>query len=131
VARYGLAEPVVHFYSGPPMHFLSGVDTLSPTGGALVKCAGLDEAVMLAGTHRADETRWPAPAHHRLPALSLCSVKDGKLRLTKALLKLHLVARHRSNPQKQPHVPVMYQTVARLYQLKTVIAGIISVFVRF
>jgi len=23
-------------------------------------------------------------------------------------LKLHRVARHRSNPQKQPHVPVLY-----------------------
>jgi hypothetical protein len=26
-------------------------------------------------------------------------------------LKLDLVARHRSNPQKQPHVPVMYHTM--------------------
>jgi hypothetical protein len=26
-------------------------------------------------------------------------------------LKLHLVARHRLNPQKQPYVPVLYHTL--------------------
>ena len=84
---------------------------LSSTGGALVKCAGLDEAVLLAAAHRAQEARWPAPAHHRLPALILCSVKNSKLGLAEPLLKLHLVARHRSNPQKQPYVPVLYHRV--------------------
>src|SRR5258708_34349475 len=44
----------------------------------------------------------------RLPALILCPVKNGKLSLTETLLKLHLVARHHSNPQKQPHVPGLY-----------------------
>jgi len=83
---------------------------LPSTGGALVKCAGLDKAMLLARADRADETRWPAPPHHRLPALILCPVKNGKLSLTETLLKLHLVARHHSNPQKQPHVPGLYST---------------------
>src|ERR1700758_48036 len=83
---------------------------LVSTGGTLVKHAGLDEAVMLARTHRADKARWPAPAHHRFPALILCSVKNDKLSLTEAPLKLDFVAHHRSNPQKRPDVPVMYHT---------------------
>ena len=81
---------------------------LSPTGGALVKRASLDDAVLLAAAHRADEAGWPAPAHHCLKALSLCSIQDGKLGLTEALLKLNLVARHHLNPHKQPRVPVLY-----------------------
>src|ERR1700740_971549 len=81
---------------------------LSSTGGTLVKRPGLDDAVMLPGANRADKAGWPAPAHHRLPALMLCSVKNRKLGLAEPLLKLHLVARHRSNPQKQPYVPVLY-----------------------
>jgi hypothetical protein len=71
--------------------------------------AGLDDAGMLAPSNWADEPRGPAPAHHRLPALILCSIKNGKPSLTEALLKLDLVARHRSNPQKQPYVPGLYQ----------------------
>src|ERR1700739_3665269 len=67
----------------------------------LVKRLGLDQAVMLPGANRADKAGWPAPAPHRLPALILCSVKNRKLGLAEPLLKLHLVARHRSNPQKQ------------------------------
>src|SRR5216684_2245137 len=82
--------------------------SLPSTGGALVKRTGLDKAMMLARADRADETRWPAPPHHRLPALILCPVENGKLSLTETLLKLHLVARHHSNPQKQPHVPGLY-----------------------
>src|SRR3954454_11355073 len=70
--------------------------------GTLVKRPGLDEAVMLPGANRADKAGWPAPAHHRLPALILCSVKNSKLGLAEPLLKLHLVACHRLNPQKQP-----------------------------
>src|ERR1700739_54681 len=81
---------------------------LPPTGGTLVKRPGLDEAVMLPCANRADKAGWPAPAHHRLPALILCSVKNRKLGLAEPLLKLHLVARHRSNPQKPPYVPVLY-----------------------
>src|SRR3984893_7202703 len=73
---------------------------LPSTGGTLVKRPGLDEAVMLPCANRADKTRWPAPAHHRLPALILCSVKNSKSGLAEPLLKLHLVARHRSNPQE-------------------------------
>src|SRR6266404_364479 len=65
----------------------------------LVKRPGLDEAVMLPCANRADKAGWPAPAHHRLPALILCSVKNSKLGLAEPLLKLHLVARHRSNSQ--------------------------------
>src|SRR5712672_2498565 len=84
---------------------------LPPTGGTLVKRLGLDEAVMLPGANRADKAGWPAPAHHRLPALILCSVKNSKLGLAEPLLKLHLVARHRSNPQKQPYVPVLYHAL--------------------
>ena len=83
---------------------------LSPTGSALVKRAGLDEAVMVASAHRTGEARWPAPARHHLSAQILGSVKDGKLGLTEALLKLNLVARHRLNPQKQPYVPVLYHS---------------------
>src|SRR5438105_1560979 len=66
---------------------------LPPTGGTLVKRPGLDEAVMLPCANRADKAGWPAPAHHRLPALILCSVKNSKLGLAEPLLKLHLVAR--------------------------------------
>src|ERR1700739_52874 len=62
----------------------------------------------LKGANRADKAGRPAPAHHRLPALILCSVKNSKLGLAEPLLKLHLVARHRSNPQKQPYVPLLY-----------------------
>jgi hypothetical protein len=47
-------------------------------------------------------------SHHRLPALILGSVKNSKLSLTEALLKLDLVARHRSSSQKQPHIPGLY-----------------------
>src|SRR6516165_5787927 len=81
---------------------------LPSTGGTLLKRPGLNEAVMLPCANRADKAGWPAPAHHRLPALILCSVKNRKLGLAEPLLKLHLVARHRSNPQKQPYVPVLY-----------------------
>ena len=73
---------------------------LPSTGGTLVKRAGLDQAVMLAAADWADETRGPAPTHHRLAALILGSVQTGKLSLTEALLKLDLVARHRSNSLK-------------------------------
>src|SRR5499425_2611122 len=75
---------------------------LPSTGGTLVKRPGLDETVMLPCANRAHKARWPAPAHHRLPALILGSVKNSKLGLAEPLLKLHPVARHRSNPQKQP-----------------------------
>ena len=84
---------------------------LPSTGGTLVKRPGLHEAVMLPCANRADKAGWPAPAHHRLPALILCSVKNSKLGLAEPLLKLHLVARHRSNPQKQPYVPVLYHSL--------------------
>ena len=84
---------------------------LPSTGSALVKRSGLDQAVMLAPADWADEAQWPAPAHHRLSALILCSVNNSKLSLTEALLKLDLVARHRSNPQKQSHVPGLYHIV--------------------
>src|SRR5439155_7989937 len=69
------------------------------------------DAVTLPCANRADKAGWPAPAHHRLPALILCSVKNRKPGLSKPLLKLHLVARHRSNPQKQPYVPVLYHAL--------------------
>src|SRR6516162_6426284 len=81
---------------------------LPSTGGTLVQRPGLDEAVMLPCANRADKAGWPAPAHHRLPALIFSSVKNSKLGLAEPLLKLNLVARHRSNPQKQPYVPVLY-----------------------
>jgi NAD(P)-dependent dehydrogenase (short-subunit alcohol dehydrogenase family) len=71
----------------------------------------LDDAVMLPCANRTDKAGWPTPAHHRLPALILCSVKNSKLGLAEPLLKLHRVARHRSNPQKQPYVPVLYQAL--------------------
>src|SRR5246127_4129640 len=80
---------------------------LPSTGGTLVKRPGLDEAVMLPCANRADKAGWPAPAHHRLAALIFGSVKNSKLALAEPLLKLHVVARHRSNPQKQPYVPVL------------------------
>jgi hypothetical protein len=73
---------------------------LPSTGGTLVKRPGLDEAVMLPCANRADKAGWPAPTHHRFPALILCSVKNSKLGLAEPLLKLHFVARHHSNPQK-------------------------------
>src|ERR1700758_2126792 len=64
---------------------------LPSTGGTLVKHPGLDEAVTLPCANRADKAGWPAPPHHRLPALILCSVKNSKLGLAEPLLKLHLV----------------------------------------
>jgi hypothetical protein len=67
--------------------------------------------VMRAAADRADESGWPTPARHRLPALILGSVQNGKLSLTEALLKLNLVARHRSSLQKQSLVPVLYHLV--------------------
>src|SRR5215471_5786593 len=84
---------------------------LSPTGSTLVKRAGLDYAVMLPSADRADEAGWPAPTHHRLPALILCSVTSGKLSLTEASLKLDFVPCHRSNPQKQSNVRGLYSTL--------------------
>src|SRR5215467_1931643 len=75
---------------------------LPSTGGALVKRPGLDEAVMLLCANRADKAGWPAPARHRLLALILCSVKNRKLGLAEPLLKLHLVARHRSTRRNNP-----------------------------
>src|SRR5205823_3851308 len=74
---------------------------LPSTGGTLVKRTGFDDAVMLAPADGADEARGPAPTRQRLAALILGSVQSGKLSLTEALLKLDLVARHPSNPQKQ------------------------------
>src|ERR1700752_2801746 len=60
---------------------------LSSTGGTLVKRPGLDDAVMLPGANRADKAGWPAPAHHRLPALILCSVKNRKLGLAQETIR--------------------------------------------
>ena len=60
---------------------------LPSTGGTLVKRPGLDEAVMLPCATRTDKAGWPAPAHHRLPALILCSVKNRKPSLAEPLLK--------------------------------------------
>src|SRR5206468_7853889 len=82
---------------------------LPSTDGTLVKRTGLDEAVMRVPADWADEARGPAPTRQRLAAQILCSVQSGKLSLTEALLKLDFVARHRSNPQKQPYVPGLYQ----------------------
>src|SRR6516164_1247041 len=64
---------------------------LPSTGGTLVKRPGLDEAVMLPCANRADKAGWPAPAHHHLPALILCPVKNSKLGLAEPLLKLNLL----------------------------------------
>src|SRR5215831_7413585 len=106
-ASLALGEVVHGAKPSPQRHFgrrenRSGDQGCLPsTGGALVKRAGLDQAVMLAAADWADETRGPAPTHHRLAALILGSVQTGKLSLTEALLKLDLVARHRSNSQKQ------------------------------
>src|SRR6516162_8221436 len=113
-ASLALGEVVHGAKPSPQRHFgrrenCSGDQGCLPsTGGTLVKRAGLDEAVMLAAADWADETRGPAPTHHRLAALILGSVQTGKLSLTEALLKLDLVARHRSNSQKQPYVPGLY-----------------------
>src|SRR3954447_13909770 len=105
-AAFALGEVIHGAKPGTQRHLGRGENRsgdhgcLSSAGGALVKRAGLDEAVLLAAAHRAEEARWPAPAHHRLPALRLCSVKNGKLGLTEALLKLHLISCHCSNPQE-------------------------------
>src|SRR5216684_556301 len=74
---------------------------LPPAGGALVKPAGLDDAVLLPSADRANEAGWPAPAEHRVATPILSSIKIIKLSLTEALLKLNLVARHGSTPQKR------------------------------
>src|SRR6201981_2871870 len=104
-----MARNQVHSGTLAPAKIVPAItDCLPSTGGTLVKRPGLDEAVMLPGANRADKAGWPAPAHHRRPALILCYVKNRKLGLAEPLLKLHLVARHRSNPQKQLYVPVLY-----------------------
>jgi hypothetical protein len=102
------AKPRTQWHFGRGEYRSSDQGCLSSTGGALVQRAGLDQAVLLAAAHRADEARWPAPMHHNVTALILCSVKSGEPSLTEALLKLDLVARHRPNPQKQPIVPGLY-----------------------
>src|SRR5438477_3095222 len=89
---------------------MSAVDRrYTGTGGTLVKRTGLDDAVMLAPADWADEARGPAPTRQHLAAQILCSAQSGKLSLTEALLKLDLVARHPFKPQKQQHVPGLYQ----------------------
>src|SRR5438067_6766625 len=103
-AAFALGEVVHGAKPGTQRHFGRGENRsgdhgcLSSPGGALVRRAVLNEAVLLPAAFRAEEAAWPAPAHHRLPALSLCSVKNGKLGLTEALLKLYLISCHRSNP---------------------------------
>ena len=94
------AKPSPQQHFGRRENRSSDQGCLPSTGGTLVKRTGLDQAVMLAVADWADETRGPAPTHHRLAALILGSVQTGKLSLTEALLKLDLVARHRSNSQK-------------------------------
>src|SRR5215470_7505476 len=79
--------------------------------GEVVQRAGLDDAVMLPSADRANEAGWPAPTHHRLPALILRSVTSSKLSLTEASLKLDFVPCHRSNPQKQSNVRGLYSTL--------------------
>src|SRR5882724_11510118 len=87
---------------------------LPSTGGTLVKRPGLDEAVMLPGANRADKAGRPAPAHHRLPALILCPVKNSKLGLAEPLLKLHLVARHRFKPAENSRMFLLCTIPCRL-----------------
>src|SRR5216683_598347 len=65
---------------------------LPSTGGALVKRAGLDEAVTLPAADRADEAGWPAPAEHHLATPILCSVKHRKPGLAETFLELNLIA---------------------------------------
>jgi hypothetical protein len=59
---------------------------------------------MLPSADRADEARWPAPAHHRPLALILCPVKNGKMSLTEALLKLDPVARAITQTRRNRHM---------------------------
>jgi hypothetical protein len=105
------AKPGTQRHLGRAENRSSNQGCLPPTGGTLVKRAALDDAVMLPSADRADEAGWPAPTHHRLPALILRSVKSGKLSLTEAFLKLDLVPCHRSNPQKQSNVRGLYSTL--------------------
>src|SRR5215472_9037558 len=93
------AKPRAQQHLGRRENRSSNHGCLPSTGGTLVKRPGLDEAVTLACANRANKARWPAPVHHRLPALILCSVTNSELGLAEPLLKLHLVARHRSNPR--------------------------------
>jgi hypothetical protein len=105
------AKPGTQRHLGRAENRSSNQGGLPPTGGTLVKRAGIDEAVLLPSAAWADEAGWPAPTHHRLPAPILCSIKNGKLSLTEALLKLDLVPCHRSNPQKQSNVRDLYATL--------------------
>src|SRR5467141_2691812 len=81
------AKPSTQWHFGRGENRSGDQGCLPSTGGTLVKRAGLDEAVMRAPADRADEGRWLAPAHHRRPALILCSVNNGKLSLTDALFE--------------------------------------------
>jgi len=105
------AKPGTQRHLGRAENRSSDQGCLSPTDGTLVKRAGLDDAVMLPSADWANETGWPAPTHHRLPALILRSVTSGKLSLTEASLKLDFVPCHRSNPQKQSNVRGLYSTL--------------------
>src|SRR5260370_13900983 len=109
------AKPGTQQHLGRAENRSSNQGCLPPTGGTLVKRAGLDDAVMFPSADRADEAGWPAPTHHRLPAPILRSVTSGKLSLTEAFLKLDFVPCHRSNPQKQSNVRALYSTLVAEY----------------
>lgn len=68
---------------------------LPPAGGALIKRAGLDQAMASAAAARTDEAVGPPPLGQRRPALLLAALLTVESRLAEPLLGLNLVPSHR------------------------------------
>src|SRR5512132_1991488 len=85
-----------------------GQRRLPPARGALIKRAGLDQAMPSAATLRADEAVGPPPLDHRRTALLLAPVSTIELGLAESLLVLNLVPSHRPSPASTSIVLVLY-----------------------
>src|SRR5512134_1586553 len=81
---------------------------LPPAGGALIKRAGLDYAMLSAAAARTDEAVRPPPLGHRRPALLLAAVLTIELGLAQPLLVLNLVPSHRLSPGPVSNVLLLY-----------------------
>src|SRR5512144_2585536 len=81
---------------------------LPPAGGALIKRAGLDQAMASAAAARTDEAVGPPPLGQRRPALLLAAVLTVESRLAGPLLGLNLVPSHRPPPGPVSIVLLLY-----------------------
>src|SRR5512147_234311 len=81
---------------------------LPPARGALIKRAGLDQAMLSAAAARTDEAVGPPPFGQRRPALLLAAVLTVESRLAEPLLGLNLVPSHRLSPGPVSIVLLLY-----------------------